>query len=149
MPPSQCVIERQYNRLCGSDSIVRVLSSPKILAPVVVNPLIVSNHASTNDSSAISINGIAPKIDAASHENVTIPKPSRKRTSFVLLRTRIPRPPSTTGISPACTNFRAIDMSSLNNAIGAAVRITSPTTTEIAETTRMTTAIFIPSRPSA
>ena len=46
IPPSQCVSDRQNRNPLGTASIGGVVAPPRIVAPVVVNPLIVSKKAS-------------------------------------------------------------------------------------------------------
>ena len=82
IPPSQCVRLRQNRNAFGIASMAGVSAPPRIVAPVVVNPLIVSKNASVYESSTPpSTNGSAPTSERSSHAVATITNPSRTRRS--------------------------------------------------------------------
>ena len=73
MPPTQCVKLLQKRTPLGNDS-----TSVSMLAPVVVNPEIVSNSASVNPICPTACqSGMAPNTDMSIHERATAVIPSR------------------------------------------------------------------------
>ena len=91
MPPSQCVRLRQNSTPCGSDSM-----SVRMLAPVVVNPDMVSKKASVNEGMLPErMKGRLPKRAAPSQPKVTTAKLSRTVISAgrgLSRQTRAPEP---------------------------------------------------------
>ena len=84
IPPKKCVEERHNKRLLGKDSI-----SDKIVAPVVVYPDTLSNHALIREKSPPhNTYGNIPNIQDSTQENTIIKKPSF-RLIFECLRTNI------------------------------------------------------------
>ena len=78
IPPIQFEKLRHMSMHFGSSSTV-MLTEPKILAPVVVNPDTVSKSASTNELvTPENIKGSEPKRLRNIHERATITKPSRE-----------------------------------------------------------------------
>ena len=73
IPPIQCVNERQNNMPRGRDS-----TSLRMEAPVVVNPEMDSNSASsTRGMAPLSRKGSAPKADSRIQPSATMANPSR------------------------------------------------------------------------
>ena len=97
MPPSQCVRLRQSRNALGTASICGVSAPPRIVAPVVVKPLMTSKKASVNSvSTPVSTHGSAPTSDSTNHAIATMAKPSRTRNSSLGLNPNQSPAPTTT-----------------------------------------------------
>ena len=79
-PPIQCIMLRQKRSPCESPSM-----SAKMVAPVVVNPLMASKKASARGMRRCRMKGIMPMMEKSTQESVTTRKLSARVRCFSVL----------------------------------------------------------------